>query len=291
MARTIGLLYDPHVVGGDRRDHDSVAIVRRAIEKLNDVGVDWTLLGGDLRSFTVPTPEENAPYTGWGDWNGDPANYHFRADFARAKRLFDDELDGEYFVIRGNNDRPLSVFREFFPEEEYPLWYWFADGGVRYVFLDSNPSPGYHILDERANFVSAPQLSMLERLMDDDPDAPTFVFCHTPLAKHTEVKGDWETRRMGAQFVTLNYLSVQHVLERGNTVLVNTGHYYGGEGRGCKEVEGVEYVTARHLVHGHDPDYAGDVRWMTVDADARTAEVHYYDVGADEEGTITSASW
>jgi hypothetical protein len=291
MTRTIGFLCDPHIVGGDRRDHDGVAQARGAIEKLNEVGVDWTLLGGDLRSFTVPTAEESSPYTGWGTWNDDADNYHFREDYAKAKRLFDEELDSEYFVIRGNNDRPLAVFREFFPEDEFPLWYWFVDGGVRYVFLDSNPSEGYHILDERQNFVSAPQLSMLERLMDDDPEIPTFVFCHTPLAKHTEIRDDWETGRMGAQFITLNYLSVQRVLERGNTVMVNTGHYYGGEGRGHKCVEGIEYVNARHLTHSHDAEYAGDVRWITVDEDEQTATVHFYDVGADEEGTIVTTSW
>lgn len=291
MARTIGFLCDPHIVGDDRRSHDSVDIAERAIEKLNEVGVDWTVLGGDLRSYTVPIPEDDAPFTGWGSWNGDPENYHFRNDFEKAKRLFDEGLESEYFVIRGNNDRPLSVFREFFPESAYPLWYWFRDGGARYVFLDSNPSPGYHILDERQNVVTAPQLSMLERLMDRDPDVPTFVFCHTPLAKHREIVDDWETGRMSSQFVTLNYPSVQHVLERGNTVIVNTGHYYGGEGRGSTRVEGIEYVNARHLAHGHDPDYAGDVRWMTVDTEARTAEVHYYDVGADDVGSIVTAWW
>lgn len=63
MVRTIGMLFVPHVVAGDRRAHDGVDVVRRAIEKLNDVGVDWTVVGGDVRSFNppIPTVEE----TGW----------------------------------------------------------------------------------------------------------------------------------------------------------------------------------------------------------------------------------
>lgn len=291
MRRTIGLIFDPHIVAGDRRANDGVELSERAIDKLNAVGVDWTLLGGDLRSFTAPIPLDTAPYAGWGDWLGDPDNYYFRNDYELVRELYDRRLDSEYFVIRGNNDRPLPVFREFFPASTYPLWYWFEDGGARYVFLDSNPQDGYHILDERANFVTAPQLSMLERLMDDDPEIPTFVFCHAPLAKHPEIRADWETGRMGAQFITLNHLSVQRILERGNTVAVNTGHFYDGVGRGSQLIEGVNYVNARHLSQGGSPDYAGDIRWMTVDTDEREAVVSYYDLGAEEEGTVLETSW
>lgn len=284
--RTIGLVFDPHVVADDRRSTDGVAVVRAAVEKLNDVGVDWTVIGGDCRPMTTPV----AGHTDWGGWHGDPENYYYRAGFERAKELFD-TLDSDYHVIRGNNDRPLSVFRETFPEEEHPRWGWFEEDGARYVFLDSNPHQGYHQLTECQNFVSSPQLSMLERLMDRDPETPTFVFCHAPLAKHTELHDDWETRFTGGYYVTANHLSVQHVLERGTTVLVNSGHVHPDFGRGSKRIGGVEYVLARHLVHNPDPEYAGDVRWMTVDTDARRSAVHYYDVGADEEGTITEATW
>jgi hypothetical protein len=290
MRRTIGLIYDPHIVAGGRRAHDCVDVVERGIERINEVGVGWTLVGGDFRSFNPPLPEIGET-DWWGTWRGDPENRYWRDDFRKAKALFDDRLDGHYYAIRGNNDRPLSVYREFFPEDEFPRWYWFEDGGARYVFLDSNPDLGHHILDERQNFVSAPQLSMLERLMDDDPEIPTFVFCHAPLTKHRDVSDGWDQGKGSGYWVTLNYRSVQHVLERGNTVVVNTGHYYRGEDRDCKTVEGVEYVNARHLVHGSDPDYGGDVRWMTVDTEARTAEVQYYDVGADEDGTLVTATW
>jgi hypothetical protein len=290
MVRTVGLLFDPHIVAGDRRSHDGVAVVTRAIEKLNEVGVDWTLIGGDFRSFNPPHPSLHGT-DWWGSWDGDQSNYYWREDFRKAKALFDDRLEGPYYAIRGNNDRPLSVFREFFPEEEYPQWFWFVDDGARYVFLDSNPDPGYHLLDERQNFVSAPQLSMLERLMDADADIPTFVFCHTPLTKHRDISDGWDVGKGSAYWVTLNYPSVQHILERGNTVAVNSGHYYGGEGRESKTVDGIEYITARHLVHGSDPEYGGDVRWMTIDAESETAEVRYYDVGADEEGTLVTSTW
>lgn len=294
MSRTIGLLYDTHVIAGDRQETDGVEVTMAAIEKLNEVGVDWTVMGGDMRTLTPPFFEQND----WGRWHGDPDNYYYREDFEKIKGILDGELDSEYFVIRGNNERPLDVYREFFPEEEYPLWYWFVDEGARYVFLDSNPHGGYHGFMDTQNFVSAPQIAMLERLMDDDPEIPTFVFCHVPLAKHTEIRNDWASTTFGSEgqsaaayFITLNYPTVQRVLERGNTVFVNTGHYYKDHGRGSKVVEGVEYVLARHLVHLSEPDYAGDVRWMTVDIEDRSAEVNYYDVGRGEEGTLTETTW
>lgn len=290
MTRTIGLLYDPHIVAGDRRAHDGVAVTRRAIATLNDVGMDWTLIGGDVRSFNPPLPELHDT-DWWGTWRGTPDNDYWRADFPKAKALFDDELDGPYYAIRGNNDRPLGVYREYFPAEQFPRWFWFIDDGARYVFLDSNPDPGYHILDERQNFVTAPQLSMLERLMDEDPDVPTFVFCHAPLAKHRAIRAGWDQGRGASYWPALNYRSVQHILERGNTVMVNSGHYYGGEDRNVKRVAGIPYVNARHLVHGSDPDYGGDVRWLEVAADEGRATLWYYDVGADETGELLAVEW
>lgn len=291
MGSTIGLLYDMHVVAGDRDEYDGVPTVERAIDKLNDVGIDWTVVGGDIRHLLAPANEHNDGITDWGNWHGDPDNYYYRDDFERAKVLLDDRLDCEYVVARGNNDRPVDVYREFFPAEEFPLWGWFEDDGVRYVVLDSNPHQAHHSLTETQNFVSAPQLSMLERLVDRDPSIPTFVFVHAPLAKHTELTDNWETGHNAAYFLTLNHRSVQAILERGNTVLVNSGHYHPDDGRGCRFVNGVGYVVARHLVHNLDPGYGGDVRWMDVDPEARSATVDYYDLGADEEGTIVRTEW
>lgn len=283
----IGLLYDPHIIADpDRRPHDGVDVVKRAMTKLAEVNVDWTVIGGDLRSLVSRDPTK----VDWGRWDGNPDDYYYRSDFERAKALFDEYL-GEYYVIRGNNDRPLGVFREVFPADEYPQYFHMTRDGARYVFLDSNPSQGYHHLQDTQNFVSSPQLSMLERLMDDDPTVPTFVFVHAPVAKHTEITEDWETAMGPGYRLTLNHLSVQRVLERGNTVFVNSGHYYPDNGRGAKTVQGVEYVLARHLVHSPDPAYAGDVRWLDVDTEENTASVHYYDVGADEDGVITQRSW
>jgi len=287
--RRIGLVFDPHMSADPPRYAlDGVSVVSDAIDKLNEVGVDWTVIGGDLRHMIFPSQGD----TQWGTWHGEPENYYYRRDFAKVKDLLDSALDSEYFPIRGNNDRPIRVYREFFPAEEYPLWYWFVDDGARYVFLDSNPHEGYHTLTEVQNFVSAPQISMLERLMDEDPELPTFVFNHAPLAKHTELRDDWATGFKGAgYYLTLNHLTVQRVLERGNTVFVNSGHVYEDCGRGSRAVNGIEYVLARHLVHDEDPDYGGDVRWMTVDTDDQTAAVHYYDVGSETEGTIVRAEW
>lgn len=284
MSRTIGLLYDPHM-GVGRYPHEEEEVVVEAIRKLNEVGVDWTVIGGDMRLLS-PWEDE----TDWGGWDGKPDDYFYKSEFEKAKAIFDEHLESEYYLIRGNNERPLSVFREVFPEDEFPLWYWFEDDGARYVFLDSNPHEGYHVLTEIQNFVSAPQISMLERLMDEDDEIPTFVFVHAPLAKHTELDDNWETKSK-PYFFTLNYPVVQNVLERGNTVFVNSGHYWYDHGRGSKVVNGVEYILSRHLVHLDEEGYAGDVRWMNVDAEARTAEVKYYAVDTDEEGTLTETTW
>jgi len=285
MARTIGLLYDLHV-GSGRYEHEDHRVQHAAVDKLNEVGVDWTVVGGDLRLLS-PWEEE----TEWGEWHGDPGDAFYHGEFGRAKALLDDRLDGGYHVIRGNNERPLAAYRAHFPAEEFPLWFHFVDDGARYVFLDTNPHDGYHPLAEIQNFVTAPQLSMLERLMDEDDGVPTFVFAHAPLCKHTELDDDWETRSK-PYFFALNGPTVRQILERGNTVLVNSGHYYYDHGRGSRTIDGVEYVLARHLSHmSEEADYGGDVRWLAVDAERREAAVHYYDVGGDEEGTITEATW
>jgi hypothetical protein len=289
--RTIGLIFDPHIAADPERHiadgaHDGTAVVEAAIDKLHEVGVDWTLIGGDLRHLISPIHGK----TDWGGWHGETDNKYYHEDWRLAKELFDERLD-EYYTIRGNLDRPLSLYQEYFPAEEYPLYYWFEDDGARYVFLDTNPHEGYHTLTEAQNFVSAPQVSMLKRLMDDDPEIPTFVFAHAPLAKHRGLKHDWETRHSGVYHYVLNYQTVQHVLERGNTVFVNGGHVKADLGRDSETVNGVVYVLARHLLHQREPDYGGDVRWMTVDAGEGYAAVHYYDVGSDETGRITETTW
>lgn len=106
---------------------------------------EWTvkrsILG--LAGFR-PTSSHSPGRTDWGGWHGDPDNKYYRKDFRRTKALLDDELDGEYHLIRGNHDRPLSVWQEFFPPNEYPPWFHFREDGARYVFLDSNPHQGYH---------------------------------------------------------------------------------------------------------------------------------------------------
>jgi 3',5'-cyclic AMP phosphodiesterase CpdA len=288
MPQTVGLLYDPHIIAGGRRSNDGVATTKAAIAKLNEVGVDWTVIGGDLVNLTTPV----AGHVEWGDWHDDPDNYYYRDDFRRAKELFDQYLDSTYHVSRGNVDRPLSVYREFFPESDFPQWQWFTEDGARYVLLDSSPHEGYHPLTETQAFVSAPQLSMLERLMDQDPEIPTFVFIHAPLASHDELEDGWDTGFQGAYYRTNNYLSVQDILERGNTIFVNSGHYYNASTRGSVEVNGVEYVIGRHLTKNHDADWqGGDVRWLEVDVADQSAAVRYYDVANEEEGTITETTW
>lgn len=266
--RTIGLLYDLHI-GVGRYEHGDESVQRAAIDKLNEVGVDWTLAGGDLRLLSPWEAE-----TEWSEWHGDPDDAFYHSEFERARELLDDRLDSEYYVIQGNNERPMSAYRKHFTAEEFPPWFYFEDDGARYVFLDSNPHDGYHPLCEIQNFVTTPQISMLERLIDEDPDVPTFVFCHASLCKHTELDDNWETDAKPYFFV-LNCQTVQSILERGNTVLVNSRHYYYSDhGRGSRVINGVGYVLARHLSHmSEESDYGGDVRWMNVDTETDRAEV------------------
>ncbi|MFB6183552.1 MAG: metallophosphoesterase [Haloarculaceae archaeon] len=283
----VGMVFDLHVTEGQRRPYDGFERAKRGLQILNDRNVDWTLVGGDLRSFASKNAERVGP---WGEWAGDPDNPYFRRDFERVRRLLDDHLDSPYRVIRGNHDRPLSVFRETFPPEEFPRWDAVREGGVRFVFLDSSPSEGYHSLYQTQNFVTAPQLSMLDRLMDRDPTVPTFVFCHAPLAPFRSLDPDWETGRTAAYRFTLNYPAVQRRLERGDAVVVNCGHYSPDRGRATTRVNGVTHVIARHFGKS-DPDYDGDVRWMDVDADGGEAVVRYYDLSTDETGVITRVEW
>lgn len=287
MASTIGLLYDPHIIADDRREHDGVSTARAAIRHLNDIGVDWTVVGGDLTQLARASRHT----VDWGGWDGDPDNPYYRADFERAREVLDDGLDNPYFAIRGNVDRPLHEYQAVFPPDEHPQWHWFAADGARYVFLDSNPHEGYHHLTECQNFISSPQLAMLERLMDRDPDIPTFVFVHAPLARHTEFHDDWDSGIEVHYYLTRNHPTVRAVLERGNTVFVNSGHYYKAPGRGSVVVNDIEYVIARHLTRNPDPDWAGDVRWLTVDPDDRAATVHYRDLSTGDTGEIAARTW
>lgn len=286
MTARIGLLFDMHVTNGKRRDYDGVPRAERGIDVLNDRDVDWTLAGGDLRTLASNDPDR----VEWRDWHGDPADEYYGSDYEVARALLDDRLDSPYRAIRGNHDRPLSVWEEHFPPAEHPRWgHWRADG-VRYVLLDTNPHAGYHHLTQTQNYVSAPQLSMLDRLFDADGEVPTFVFSHAPLTKHHDLGGEWETGRTAAYRFVLNYPAVQRRLARGETVLANAGHYSQDHGREARVEHGVTYVMARHFGKS-DPAYAGDVRWLDVDPDAGEAVVRYHDLSTGDEGVITRVEW
>lgn len=297
----IGLLYDTHIDDQGRKAYDGKATTEAAIDKLNAEGMDWTVHGGDIRTLATKTLSD----IDWGGWEGKSDNEFYKSDFSWMKDCLDNRLNGPYYILRGNHDRPVSVLRDVFPSADYSVpddngrtdTYWGVEekDGVRYVYLDTNPSPGYHVDTQTQAYLSSPQLSMLDRLMDQDSSMPTFVFIHANAVKHTELgglsEGDWTTGANGSYYMTANHLAIQRRLERGSTVLVNSGHKFEDIGRGSRTKNGVTYVLSRHLVHPRDPNYDGDVRWLVVDTTAGTATVHYYDVGADSEGTITSISW
>lgn len=282
----IGLLFDLHVTRGQRREYDGVDRARRGFNVLNEKRVDWTLVGGDLRSLASKTTER----VGWGSWHGDPEDQYYRKDFQRVKHLLETELDSPYRVVRGNHDRPLSAFRDVFPADEYPRYWSTREDGVRHVFLDPSPNAGYHAVYQTQNFVSAPQLSMLDRLFDEDSKTPTFVYCHVPLTTFPSIESNWMQGRTGAYRYTLNYPAVQRRLERGETVLVNSGHYSPDRGRAARTVNGVTHVLARHF-GGSDPTHDGDLRVLDIDADAGVATVRYHDLRDGSEGEIARIEW
>lgn len=286
---TIGLIYDTHVTD-NRKTYDGVPTTEAAIDKLNSVGVDWTVHGGDLR----PLASTSATAMDWGGWDG-ADNPYYESDFAVIKDLMENRLNSDYYVVRGNHDRPVTVCQDYFPSEEYSPsddhgnteTYWGVEdeADARFVYLDSCPLPGYHVADQGQNFVSSPQLSMVERLMDADPSKPTFVFVHAPL-KSVEGSGG----KVDTYDTCLNYPSVREALERGTVPIVHSGHLY-TQRRDEITVNGIQYTYAEHLVDSTDSTAEGDVRWLEVDTTANTAQVNYYNIETATEGSFTQVSW
>ncbi|AHG00914.1 hypothetical protein HALLA_12080 [Halostagnicola larsenii XH-48] len=282
----IGLLADTHIADS-RRTENGVSKSNDAVSRLNSENVDWNVHLGDIRPLGPTTSDIN-----WGNWATD--NKYYKSDFEVAQNQVLSNLNGDLRIIaRGNHDRPLDIYREYFPRDEYPRYGSFEEDGVRHVWLDTHPYQGHHELHQVGAMVSPDQISFLHRLMDDDPDIPTFVYAHAPLAAfdYGDLSAeDWYTDYR-EYFYCSNAPHVQNVLERGNVVMVNNGHLFNDEGRGSTTVNGVEYVLSRHLVHNSDTNYTGDVRWLDIDTTNNEATCYYYDVGADSSGTITTATW
>ncbi len=296
MTRKLGLLFDTHVTDG-RRSEDGVSQTKTAIDQLNSVGVDHTLHGGDLRPLGSVSSSSSVD---WHNWDGGD-NPFYESDFGVIKDLMENRLNSDYYVIRGNHDRPEQLFREYFPSGQYSPSddngrtdsYWGVEtvNGVRYVYLDSNIGAGEHVLNQTENFVSSQQLSMLDRLADADSSIPTFVFIHCPIETHSGLSYDWNTQKAMMYELVLNRASVRSRLERMNTKIVHYGHVWEDGGRDATKKNGIVYSIGRHLVHNSDSSYAGDVRWLEVDESAGSADLKYYDVGADSQGTLTSVTF
>lgn len=298
MTQTIGLLYDTHITDGGRKGYDGVPTVKTAIDKLNQKKVDWTVHGGDIRPLSPLTSPNDVD---WGGWDGDD-NPFYQNDFAKAKPLFEDRLNSDYYVIRGNHDRPEHVLKEYFPPEEYSPSddlgregaYWGVEerNGIRHVYLDSCGTQGGHVLQQHSLWVSSPQLSMLDRLAEEDPNIPTFVYIHAALDNTGSDSLYYGTEKAGIYEQILNQQSVRARLKAINTQLVNFGHVYQNTERATATRDGdITYAIAKHLVITGQQDNPGDVRWLEIDESAQTWTLYYYDLDAGTEGTMDTGSW
>ena len=295
---TIGLLYDTHVTYGTRKAGDGQAQMDAAIDKINEQAPDWTVHGGDIRPLSPMTSPNEVD---WGGWDGDDDNVFYHKDFNEAKTRLENRLNSEYRVCRGNHDRPYHVLQDYFPSDRHspnaesaedgdPAGYYGSEivNGVRYVYLDSNGTMGYSAQDQIEAWVSANQLSMLDRLADDDSNIPTFVFLHNPLVQH----GNDYNYKSGKAYnyeLIYNRTSVRSRLEKMNTQLVHSGHVFSQQDADSTTVNGIEYTIGDHLYrYGSTP---GDVRWLTVDESAKSATLSYYDFETGTKSDLTTVSW
>ncbi|QXE35532.1 metallophosphoesterase family protein [Streptomyces sp. GMY02] len=105
------------------------------------------------------------------------------ADLRRAKEILDGfgNYGQDYFVARGNHDRPKAYdsFRDGFFEGDGPTYFSRDLHGLRVVGLDTYDKPGN---GGDAGGLSGEQLSWFRAGLRQHKDQPTVVFGHHPLA-------------------------------------------------------------------------------------------------------------
>ncbi|MER5910692.1 metallophosphoesterase family protein [Streptomyces sp. NPDC001982] len=140
---------------------------RALVEEARRRGADLLLAAGDISAGGAPR------------------------DLAQARRI----LDGfgahrrDYFVVRGNHDRPRSergdrggndgdAFRRGFGWEDGPGYFARDVGGLRIIGLDTYEKQGH---GGDAGGLGAEQLSWFRSRLREHKDQPTLVFGHHPL--------------------------------------------------------------------------------------------------------------
>lgn len=126
-------------------------------------------------------------------------------DLAEARAI----LDGfgthgeEYFVVRGNHDRPGSgdgrgddgdTFRRGFGGEDEPGYFARELGGLRLIGLDTYEKPGN---GADSGGLRAEQLSWFRGRLRENRDQPTLVFGHHPLIVRDSLFPVGAGQRMG----------------------------------------------------------------------------------------------
>ena len=148
---------------------------------------------------------------------------------------------------------------------------------------------GYAAQDQLEAWITANQLSMLDRLADDDPDIPTFVFLHNPFVMH-ENGYNFASEKANIYELIYNRSAVRARLERMNTQLVHSGHVYQQQDVNSTTMNGIEYTIGDHFYRYGDTNL-GDVRWLNVDESAQSATLSYYDFGAGAQSDLTTVTW
>ncbi|MGY6022726.1 metallophosphoesterase [Streptomyces spinosirectus] len=126
-------------------------------------------------------------------------------DLAEARRILDGfgELGRDYFVVRGNHDRPGSgdgqgqdgdTFRRGFGEEGRPGYFAHDLGGLRIIGLDTYEKPGN---GADSGGLGAEQLSWFRNRLRENREQPTVVFGHHPLTVRDSLFPVGAGQRMG----------------------------------------------------------------------------------------------
>lgn len=166
---TAGLVADIPLIRGVSQEPGHApypAIMSRAmVEEARRRGADLLLAAGDISAGGAPR------------------------DLAEARQIMDGfgTHGQDYFVVRGNHDRPRKsgdAFRDAFLDVDGPAYFARDLGGLRIIGLDTYEKQG---TGGDAGGLGAEQLSWFRARLKDQGDQPTVVFGHHPLAVRDSV--------------------------------------------------------------------------------------------------------
>jgi len=125
--------------------------IRNAIEQINALPIDFTIVDGDLSAW-------------------------FNKDEFELAKSYLDKLQKPYYVLRGNHDRqgvhPEDWFKKVFKLDQ--SYYSFEHKGFRFICLDDTR------LSDGWGEISNDEFSWLEKELAAHKSQPTFIFIHRP---------------------------------------------------------------------------------------------------------------